>query len=398
MGRLKKFISCLVTGLFALVVAVLQWGGRLMDLLEFPEAARTISNWSETFKADDWAVLTIFLFTIIMIWIIIKPSKPQPEQSEPEGAKSRHKNTFIKIPGSKDATLKDNILFGEGIFLDAPNTEGLKAEGNIRFDPTTSPINQKVERDVWLLNAVHYIAFGSWEFTEINLNEANWTAGHDAQMEIKQMAFDGRLPVWGIIGSGELFKPIPKEYWEHHYLKGLIFVINDPEGFCTEVDGLASDHTIYNSLKASKAKVEELWPATKMAQDFVDIEYAVKHVAKFINPGIDFGSIHISNDYGPPCTLITEKLRSGELIARGKRTETTYEGGRQVHRPHSTDSNRVFDKKDWEYRELIPISSMVPHSEHPQTKSFKSGEDQTQLTALKVDFNQVKKLWPLSKS
>lgn len=118
----------------------------------------------------------------------------------------------------------------------------------------------KVERDVWLLHAVHYIAFGSSEFVEIPLEEVQLTAGHQAQDEIRQKAFDGSLPVWGIIGSGGLFKPIPKEYWEHHYLKALIFAINDPEGFCTKGNGLESDHTIYNSLMTSKAKVEELWP------------------------------------------------------------------------------------------------------------------------------------------
>jgi len=122
---------------------------------------------------------------------------------------------------------------------------------------TTTPI---VQRDAWLLHVVHYIAFGSSEFVEIPLEEDQLTAGDQAENEIRQKAFDGSLPVWGIIGSGELFKPIPKEYWEHHYLQALIFAINDPEGYCTEGDGLESDHTIYKSLMTSKAKVEELWP------------------------------------------------------------------------------------------------------------------------------------------
>ena len=166
-------------------------------------------------------------------------------------------NKFITIASEKDMTWFLDLIFGYGIPV------LLLGVGVVLlfYKPSEQKIKSKqVERDVWLLHAVHYIAFGSSEFVEIPFEEVQLTAGHQAQDEIRQKAFDGSLPVWGIIGSGGLFKPIPKEYWEHHYLKALIFAINDPEGFCTKGNGLESDHTIYNSLMTSKAKVEELWP------------------------------------------------------------------------------------------------------------------------------------------
>ena len=166
-------------------------------------------------------------------------------------------NEFITFFSEKGMTWFLDLIFEYGV----PALLLFVGVGLLFYKPSGQKIKSKqVERDVWLLHAVHYIAFGSSEFVEIPLEEDQLTAGHQAQDEIRQKAFDGSLPVWGIIGSGELFKPIPKEYWEHHYLKALIFAINDPEGFCTKGDGPESDHTIYNSLMTSKAKIEEIWP------------------------------------------------------------------------------------------------------------------------------------------
>lgn len=140
------------------------------------------------------------------------------------------------------------------------------ATRNVRIDPTKpieSPTTKAVERDVWLLYAVHYIAYGSWTFIENPLDEDHLTAGHQALDEIRQKAFDKDLPVWGRIGQGPLFKQIQKEHWEDHSFKSLSFIVNKPEEFCTKYYGNESDYTIYNSLMTSKAKVEELWPTTK---------------------------------------------------------------------------------------------------------------------------------------
>ena len=174
--------------------------------------------------------------------------------------KTSNSPTAIRISGGKGITVKDNISVGQASLLEAENVESLKAEGNVKIDPASFSKQQKVERDIWLLHAVHFIAYDSWEFIENPLNEKNITAGHDALDEIRQKAFDGSLPVWGKIGGGGLFKQIPKEYWEHLGFQSLTFMINNPEEFCTKNWTARGDYTIYNSLMTSKAKVEELWP------------------------------------------------------------------------------------------------------------------------------------------
>ena len=266
MAKWIKILSGIGVWIGLLVSAVLKWGGLLMDFLELPEAARTISNWSGTLRADDWAVLAIILFALILLLIIIRPNKSKPEQPAVHLPKTHKPFTAIKSTGGKDNIYEGNVLYGPGTVVELENEEGSIATSNVQIDPTKpieSPITKAVERDVWLLYAVHYIAYGSWTFIENPLDEDHLTAGHQALDEIRQKAFDKDLPVWGRIGQGPLFKQIQKEHWEDHSFKSLSFIVNKPEEFCTKYYGNESDYTIYNSLMTSKAKVEELWPTTK---------------------------------------------------------------------------------------------------------------------------------------
>ena len=290
---------------------------------------------------------------------------------------------YIKFSMDKNSRSTHVIAgYKENISPKQPTVQTPKKQG--------SPETQRVVRDVWLLNAVHYIAYNSWVLVDMPLDDNHLTAGYRALAEIKQKAFDGELPIWGRVGQAVLYKPILKEYWEHYDFEILSFAKDDPEEFCTEKHNDIANDVIYNSLMTSKSKVEELWPKQNQAaspeikSNFVSIHEAVEHVAKLIKPDIDFGHYHIGNDFGPPCKLITEKLRSGELVARGKYAGTTQ------------DPNRIIDKSEWEYRQLKPISCLHWHDDHPQTESKGSEEDHKQLTAVKVDFNKVKKLWPVS--
>ncbi len=139
----------------------------------------------------------------------------------------------------------------------------------------------------------------------------------------------------------------------------------------------------------SKSKLEEVSSANRVSKkselkpDLATIDKAIDHVAEFLNPEIDFSNYSMRKDFYPPCKLITEKLRSGELVAKGKRAGTTM------------DCNSIIDKKEWKYRELKPESAMVNSGESAQTFSKGSGEDHIQFAVLKVDLNKAKKLWPL---
>jgi hypothetical protein len=58
-------------------------------------------------------------------------------------------------------------------------------------------------------------------------------------------------------------------------------------------------------------------------------------------------------------------------------------------------SGKLLKKEDWENKKLIPISASIPREDEPQAKYFGSGENPIQFTALRVNLNQVKKLWPM---
>jgi hypothetical protein len=56
-----------------------------------------------------------------------------------------------------------------------------------------------VDRDTWLLNAIHYVAFGSWTIREWhNVDEAadSLNGIYGAVAKIRQASRDGTLPVW----------------------------------------------------------------------------------------------------------------------------------------------------------------------------------------------------------
>lgn len=221
MGKHKTTII----SLFGIIISsAFKWFGGLMDILDLPNLGQKINNFSEKIGPGYWPYIYIgfFLFLILIVnW-------------------------------------SDVLSFFKG--------QSAKSDEVSTAEPTTreSPAILKVERDVWLLIAVHYIAYGSWKFIEIPLDEDHITAGHQALDEIRQKAFDGELTVWGRIGQGPLFKQIQKEHWEDHGFESLSFIVNKPEDYCTKYYGNESDYTIYNSLMTSKAKVEELWPTSKL--------------------------------------------------------------------------------------------------------------------------------------
>jgi len=209
-----------------------------------------------------------------------------------------------------------------------------------------------------------------------------------AHREVLQKACDGELLIWGkrTDQSRGPFVEINSDYWENHELEHWNLIGGNFEELQTSRIGVAPG-PIYEELRTNKARVEELWP------NYVDIEQAIDHVMGFLFPDRDKSHQDYQREIPTACKKLVEKFRNGELVALGKRTE--YYKHLQKYKPHSTDSNRIFDKKDWEYRELIPTASMVPHDKGPQTTSSGSDEDHIQLTALKVDLNTVKTLWPV---
>jgi len=120
-------------------------------------------------------------------------------------------------------------------------------------------------RDVWLLDAIHYVAFKSWEVVEWNnLGEKLRILGA-AEEDVRQRARDGDLPIWGREGFSGTLNPIPPEYWEYYGLEWGSLLKGEAEEFQTELTKHARSVGIRRSLMTSKSKVEELWPVEDSA-------------------------------------------------------------------------------------------------------------------------------------
>ena len=120
---------------------------------------------------------------------------------------------------------------------------------------------QRLEPDVWLYDAVQYVAFGSWEGPDKEIDGGEYfSIIVDAMQEMLQKARDDALPIWGrqvLAGPGTISRINP-EYWApsqldvhgpHSFFKG------NKEEFRTSSPGPIT----YRYLKTNRSQVERLW-------------------------------------------------------------------------------------------------------------------------------------------
>jgi hypothetical protein len=119
-----------------------------------------------------------------------------------------------------------------------------------------------VERDVWLYDAVCRIFLGRWEKIpmrggKLNLDGAAFPVLHDlVAHQIRQLASDGRLPIWGKRQSfWALWELAPPELWKQYQIDYESFLQADPR----MVHALPCDMSLAGSLRelmTSKASVD----------------------------------------------------------------------------------------------------------------------------------------------
>ncbi len=103
---------------------------------------------------------------------------------------------------------------------------------------TSVPRNPKIDvqevRDVWLYDAICRMFLGRWEKIQIidghlDLSRSAFQSIHDLITQVKQLAFDDRLPIWGK-AQGHLAmweKPKP-DFWKNYQIDYLSFTDGDP--------------------------------------------------------------------------------------------------------------------------------------------------------------------------
>lgn len=120
---------------------------------------------------------------------------------------------------------------------------------------------QRLEPDVWLYDAIHYVAFGSWEGPDKEIDGAEYfSIIVDAIQKMLQKARDGALPIWGrqvLAGPGTTSRINP-DYWAPSQLD-----VHGPHGFFKgnkeEFRASTPGPITYRYLKTNKSQVEKLW-------------------------------------------------------------------------------------------------------------------------------------------
>lgn len=123
------------------------------------------------------------------------------------------------------------------------------------------------ERDVSVLSALHYIAFGDWTVRRW-LTESH-PAGDaerlgEADDAFRQAAADGLLPVWGRPRGTSIYEPIPADYWRACGVEWLAVLSGDEGRIITEVrePGYRSLVPPYDAPMTGREAVERVWPGS----------------------------------------------------------------------------------------------------------------------------------------
>jgi hypothetical protein len=131
-----------------------------------------------------------------------------------------------------------------------------------------------VERDVLLYDAIIRMFTGDWdrpipldrEIFDLD-REGFERLGDLVISTVRQLAYDGRLTVWGRQYATGVLKVIPKEFWEHGAVDWFDFLRREPREMVAKVEGAHATAwgPPWKELMVSKAQVEAIcaspaWP------------------------------------------------------------------------------------------------------------------------------------------
>lgn len=159
------------------------------------------------------------------------------------------------------------------------------ATQSARLPGSPAPISDMTSKhDVWLLDALWYIAFRRWNVERSDVNLASQIQLiSTAREEVMQAIADCDLKLWGkeTTWSSGPWREIACEYWSTHKIEFWEPLKDDPESLRTEVN-VGTPDNIYVELKTSRAQVERLWPTESHSTslEWTDFRMALVDLAK----------------------------------------------------------------------------------------------------------------------
>lgn len=190
---------------------------------------------------------------------------------------------------------------------------------DIQSDGTTA-----IERDVWLHDAICRAALGRWERIEIDpfatgMGQENLDRLSDVVMEeIPQLAFDGKLPIWGKEGGRGIWKPIPREFWEFNGIDWFSLIRGDPEKLKTEPKQSTRSRPFWAGLMTSRTITEELWP-TDQPIGAENQMVRLEDVLLWIIDNSEWGAgAHPAPPYNLAALEVRQAAQNGEVAVLGR--------------------------------------------------------------------------------
>lgn len=122
-------------------------------------------------------------------------------------------------------------------------------------------------------------------------------------------------------------------------------------------------------------------PGPQDKKEIVNLCDAVDYVIDILIPDRIPNHTNHDTETKPVMKLFTERFRNGDLRSWGRYVDE--------------NADREFDRNEWKYRELHPLKANIPYQNKAQTVNVGS-HDEHPLTAIRVDMNEVRRLWPKS--
>jgi hypothetical protein len=132
----------------------------------------------------------------------------------------------------------------------------------------TTPL--KPERDVWLRDAMWWAFLRTWDVPEggmVSLNVGESENQRFAMLVIdifRQLAFEGKLPIWGKRKDSSIWEAVPREFWRRNHIDHiLVLSADDPEVVKAQAERFWENPVTsgdWHHFMTSKAVIEQLYP------------------------------------------------------------------------------------------------------------------------------------------
>jgi len=156
------------------------------------------------------------------------------------------------------------------------------------------PATVKIERDVWLADAIWRVFLGTWDLPPHAERapvgpEENQRFYDLVTKEFRQAMYDGRLPISAKRGNySDLWEAVHKDYWRDRRISYLNVVREDPIKLSVEnVGGKFKRADEWREFMTTKSAVDAIWPVEIAPADPTAVPVAGKPVLRLGSQGED---------------------------------------------------------------------------------------------------------------